>query len=112
METKGKFLFWENGVESKVVIAFGTYQRGGRLSASLYRCTEDGSFTDLYDVITVNFVESQLLPVGAQFIDENNHPGIGKWLEKNGIARPLDIWIRSGFCRYPAYEFNLNRVKS
>ena len=105
METRRKYLFWENETEFEVIIEYGTYQRGGRLSLSLYRCSEDGSFSDLFDVVTVNFVESQLLPAKAQFVDINNHPDIGKWLEENHIAKPLDIYIVSGFCRYPAYIF-------
>ncbi len=105
METRRKYLFWENGTEFEVVIKYGTYQRGGRLSVSFYCCAKDGLFFDLFDVVTVNFVESQLLPARAQFVDVNNHPGIGRWLEENHIAKPLDIFIVSGFCRYPAYVF-------
>lgn len=98
-------MFWENGNSFEVVIEYGTYQPGGRLSVSLYGRSDNGSFSDLFDVITVNFVESQLLPARAQFVDVNNHPGIGKWLKENHIAKPLDIYIVSGFCRYPAYVF-------
>lgn len=105
METKGRYLFRENGLESEVILKYGSYQRGGRMSASLLFRSGDGSFSDLFDVITVNFAESQLLPARAQFVDVNNHPGIGEWLEKNHIAKPLDIYIISGFCRYPAYFF-------
>ena len=105
MKTKGKYLFFENEAVFEVNVVFGTYSSGGRLSVSLFCRSEDGSFSDLYDVISVNFVESKLLPKRAQFVDVNNHPRIGKWLEDNQIARPLEICILSGFCRYPAYEF-------
>ena len=92
-----------------VVVVLGTYRRGGHLSVSLY-CRPDQSdpnapFSELYDVITVNFRESATLPADSQFVDVNNHPDIESWLISNHIAEPLEIWRQSGFCRYPAYRF-------
>ena len=41
----------------------------------------------------------------ASDINENNLPGIGAWLKKNGIASPLGYKQRSGFCQYELYSF-------
>ncbi len=64
-----------------------------------------------YGVVTVNLDSSDMLPLNVQFVDENNLPDIGDWLEKNGIAKPTGLMARSGWCLYPAYEFNLTQQK-
>lgn len=64
-------------------------------------------YQETYGIATVNLPESELLKVNVQFVDENNLPGIGSWLQKNGIASPIDLTARSGYCTYRAYEFNV-----
>ena len=64
-------------------------------------------FREFYGAITVNLESSERLQPNVQFIDENNLPGIGDWLEKNDIAHPTGMMSRSGWCLYPAYEFNI-----
>ena len=56
-------------------------------------------------VITVN-LGSPLQTDRLAFVDENNLPGIGAWLKKNGIASPLGYKQRSGFCQYELYSFH------
>ena len=68
-----------------------------------------GEFTYPYATVTVNLPESDTLAEHVQFVDENNIPGVGEWLQRNGIATPTDIVSRSGFCTYRAYEFNIPR---
>lgn len=39
------------------------------------------------------------------FVDENNMPGIGEWLESNGLAEDTGYGCPSGYCVYPLYRF-------
>ena len=39
------------------------------------------------------------------FVDEIILPGIGAWLKKHRIAKPLGFIQRSGFCSYELYSF-------
>ena len=39
------------------------------------------------------------------FVDENNLPGIGEWLESNGLAEDTGYGCPSGYCVYPLYKF-------
>ena len=57
---------------------------------------------ELYGCVSVN-LNHPLQSDSMAFLDENNMPGIGKWLTKNklGIARGVNA--RSGFCSYPLY---------
>lgn len=83
----------------KVFLKQEEYRNGGTLAVALYR--EDG---ELYDVITTNLMD----PIQSEsmaYLDENNHPGIGKWLEKRGLAVPMYVSTRSGFCTYPLFTF-------
>ena len=66
-------------------------------------------FREFLDTATVNLEASERMPLNVQFVDENNLPGIGDWLEKNGIAKPTGMMTRSGWCLYPAYEFNVSQ---
>ena len=64
-------------------------------------------FCEPFGVVTVNLFESGILPYNVQFVDENNLPGIGAWLRKNGIAEPTGVHSRSGYCMYEAYSFKI-----
>ena len=37
------------------------------------------------------------------FLDENNMPGIGKWLRKKKLGIDMGVKAASGFCTYPLY---------
>ena len=72
------------------------------------------------DTITVCFGEDigneTIMPIYCAFLDENNFPGIGKRLEKAGIAEPYTrfgtpVAAESGFCTYPLFRFNAERLR-
>lgn len=79
-----------------------SYTSNGSLAVQML----SGDDNEFYDVITVNlgsFLQTEQLA----FVDDNNLPGIGQWLEANGIASPTGFYQTSGFCKYPLYEFHL-----
>lgn len=59
-----------------------------------------------YGAVTVNLC-SPFQSHNTGFVDENNMPGIGKWLEDNNLALPMNIIEPSGYCRYQLYMFIL-----
>ena len=81
----------------KVYLKEEQYQNGGTLAVAMYK--KDG---ELYDVITTNLM-NRMQSESMAFLDENNHTGIGQWLEKNGIGLPMYYSAQSGFCSYPLY---------
>ena len=87
--------FTYNG--TKVCLKAEQYRNNGTLAVSMY--TKDG---DLYDVITVN-LNDMLQSDSMAYLDTNNHSNIDKWLEKKGLALPMGVTARSGFCDYPLY---------
>ena len=84
----------------KVYLRPTTYANNGTLAIEML-CEDDNEF---YDVITVN-LDSFLQSEELAFVDDNNLPGIGQWLESNGIAAPTGFCQASGFCKYQLYEF-------
>ena len=104
--------------EQDVMCSVASYSCNGTLAFQLYASPErftgvsNGSdpqrqFCEPFGIATVNLPESGLLPYNVQFIDENNLPGIGAWLQKNNIASPTGYHCPSGYCLYEAYAFNL-----
>lgn len=87
---------------TEVTLNFTTYRNNGTLAVQMNSVPDD----DLYGVITVNLC-CPLQSDSLAFVDENNYPGIGKWLKQHGIATPLGYTQRSGFCSYELYEFHL-----
>ena len=90
-----------NGME--VCLRYETYRNNGTLAVEM-DTVEDG---DSWAVITVN-LNCPLQNNTMAFVDENNLPGIGAWLKKNSIAKPLGYVQRSGFCTYELYSFLAN----
>lgn len=45
------------------------------------------------------------------FVDTNNHPNVEKFLKENGLAGPTGYMARSGFCLYPEYLFDLDKLE-
>jgi hypothetical protein len=57
---------------------------------------------ELYGVVTVNLCHP-LQSDSMAFLDENNFPGIGKWIESHNLGCNMDYSAASGFCTYPLY---------
>ena len=59
-------------------------------------------------VITVNLGDE--LPETDAFIDTNNNPWAVQLITAAGIAEDLDITGQSGFCSYPLFRFDLDKI--
>ena len=55
-----------------------------------------------YAVVTVN-LNHPMQSDDKAFLDENNYPGIGKWIEENQLGMQTGFVAASGFCKYPLY---------
>ena len=75
----------------------GEYRNNGTLAVLMFK--EDG---ELYGNVTVN-LNHPLQSDSMAFLDENNLPGIGKWLTKKKLGINQGVEARSGFCTYPLY---------
>ena len=80
-----------------VTLQKNEYRNNGTLAVCI--CSPEG---ELYDVVSVN-LNHPMQSDSMAFLDENNNPGIGKWMEKKGLAVPMFVTAKSGFCTYNLY---------
>ena len=76
-----------------VSIETSTYYYGGNLSISLI--TEDG---ERLAMLTTNLAA-------------NNCPWAEKFISDNKLGRPTGIKAASGYCVYPQYRFDMEKLK-
>ena len=109
------------GSKFEVKIEYGSYNCNGTLALQLFTKPDEDEmgyysqfgrmakdpYQSPYGIATVNLPDSEYLSVNEQFVDENNLPGIGKWLQDKGIAEPTGLSARSGYCQYQAYRFKV-----
>lgn len=50
-------------------------------------------------------------PKGCAYLDTNNCEDAERFVIENGLAEPMNIYKRSGYCEYPLYRFNTELVK-
>ena len=62
-----------------------------------------------YDVLTTN-LGSLMLTNETAFLDTNNHPGLEQFIQKHSLGMPTGFIERSGFCTYPLYFINVDKL--
>jgi len=71
----------------------------------------------LFAIATVN-LDAPGAPKGLRssertvFLDDNNLPGIAAFMADNGLARPLNVALRSGYHTYPVFGIDTEMFKS
>lgn len=90
------------------VIVEDAYADNGRLYLGLW-CKEDDYFEPWTD-ITVNLF-GPISDKNCAFVDINNCPDIVRFLEENELAAPTGKSRQSGWCFYPEYRFDMDKVR-
>lgn len=91
-----------------VTISVNRYAKNKGLSVELYKYPykNDDSY---FGSITVN------LPGGAPkhcaYVDTNKMSGVLPFLKEYRLAAPLPIVAESGFCTYPLFVFNIEKLR-
>jgi hypothetical protein len=63
-----------------------------------------------FATLTVN-LPGPKLPDGYGYVDTNNCPWAEEFICKYDLGEPAGVAARSGYCIYPLYKFNTNRIK-
>ena len=69
--------------------------------------TDEGPLASL----TVNLPETRRYPNNFGFLDVNNFPEAETVVNSLGIGKETGILAASGFCVYPLYEFDIEKIK-
>lgn len=62
-----------------------------------------------FAVITVCLTNSYT-PDGHAYVDTNNCPWVEKFIKDNDLGENTGIVGYSGYCQYPLYKFNLEKI--
>ena len=87
-----------------VVIRKTQYANNGNLALLLE--TPDG---EPVANLTVNLPD-EILASNCAYLDTNNLPEAEWFVQSNGLAKPTGEYGNSGYCSYPLYEFDLDKL--
>lgn len=91
---------WNNTME-EVRVNITKYTSNDNLAIQLW-CDEGP-----YALLTVNLNEK--LPFNRAYVDTNNLPTAKEFIEENNLGKEIGVKV-SGYCAYPLYEFNMERL--
>lgn len=86
------------------------YVKPTRLYLGLRTREYGEEYFEPYCDITVNLPGEMISGENCAFVDTNNAPFITEFLEKNGLAEPTGLFGFSGWCAYPEYRFDLEKI--
>lgn len=61
--------------------------------------------------LTVNLPDHLKLDKDMAFVDTNNMPEAEEFIREHKLGTPMGVSARSGYCTYPLYKFNLERLR-
>ena len=95
------------GSREKVQLEISNYRNNNGLYIGLN--TVDGEYTESYGDITVNL--DGKAPNYCAYVDINNMPELEKFIEDNDLGEFTGLAKRSGFCEFPLYMFNPDKLR-
>ena len=94
------------GGEYQVSLKINTYLNNGCMYIGL---VEQGEYSEPYGDLTVN-LEGKV-PDYCGYVDLNNMPELERFIEDNDLGEFTGLTRRSGFCEYPLYMFNVDKLR-
>ena len=95
------------GTEHQMTFKLASYAENGNLYVGLL--THEEGYPVPWQNLTVNL--SVKCKDNCAFIDTNNNgEEILGWLEENGLGRMTGNIMPSGWCVYPEFEFNMEKL--
>ena len=95
------------GSIEKVQLEISNYMNNNGLYIGLNAVS--GEYTESYGDITVNL--DGKAPDYCGYVDINNMPELEKFIEENELGEFTGLTKRSGFCEFPLYMFNPDKLR-
>ncbi len=102
-----KYVFTNQNHKYTVTLVRATYRTNNRFAAEMVAL--NGRSIAMITV-NINAPLSENKP-NINFVDKNNLRNIEEFLIENEIAKPTGYYVKSGFCVYPEYEFDLTKFR-
>lgn len=110
METEKKSLIYQSEYtgENEVELDIQTYADNGRLFIGLI--TNEDGYPEPFADVTVNI--DAPAPNYCAYLDTNNLSCVEEFVTKNGLGEFTGLTGRSGYCEYPLYLFDAEKLRS
>lgn len=95
------------GSSEEVQLEINNYMNNKGLYIGLMSRGEDGF--EPYGDLTVNLGEKA--PDYCAYVDTNNMQNVEKFIEDNDLGEFTGLTQRSGFCEFPLYMFNVDKLR-
>ena len=102
MEYKSKW-----GTVENVELEINSYSNNSSLFMELW--DTGGEDPEAYGNITVNLGDE--IPAYCAYVDTNNMPEMEQFITENGLGVFTGLTKRSGFCEYPLYLFDTDKLR-
>lgn len=89
-----------------VELTMSQYADNGNIFLELINT--QGEYPEPYGNVTVNLVD---VPKYCGYVDTNNMPEMEKFIKDNDLGEFTGLTLRSGFCEYPLYVFNVDKLR-
>ena len=104
METLELKTLW--GSTEQVQLEISNYLKNGGMYIGIMAVSEH---TEPYGDMTVN--QDSKAPDYCGYVDTNNMPELAQFIEENKIGEFTGLTKRSGFCEYPLYLFDPEKLR-
>ncbi len=106
-ETGSLIYHSEYGGDSEIQLDVQQYANNGRIAISMI--TNEEGYPELFGSLTVNIDASA--PDYCGYLDTNNLSNAEKFVTENGLGEFTGLTGRSGYCEYPLYLFNAEKLR-
>ena len=93
--------------EVEVFIVKDAYTSNDNTAIQLLCWNDEFGCIEPWATLTVNLED---LPEELCYLDTNNVPNAEEFMQKYGIGSPTGLYTTSGFCTYPLYLIDMNRL--
>ena len=108
MDNEKKQVTYNSSISGETQVTFDIQQyTNGAMFIGLM-CNEDG-YEEPFGNVTVNFPGAT--PNYCGYLNVNNMPDIEKFITENELGEFTGFTQRSGFCEYPLYLFNIDKLR-
>lgn len=95
------------GRKEQVQLEINNYMNNNGLYIGLMG--KEGEYFEPYGDVTVNL--GVRAPDYCAYVDLNSMPELEKFIENNELGEFTGLAERSGFCEYPLYMFNVDKLR-
>ena len=94
-----------SGYVDDCVLNVAGYANNGHIALSIVSLSEGP-----YAPITVNIDGIEAFGKNCSCVDTNNFPEVVDVIKDLGIGEPVGVNLKSGFCSYPVYKFDIDKI--